>query len=719
MTLGVLFSVSAALCVFARNSHSKRVVQRKDANDREDAKKRMAFLNPVFLLGAIAAGLPILVHLVRQTRAQRIQFPSLMFLRKIEQKTIRRRKLRNLLLLLMRCAALLLLAFAFSRPFFTSSTPVSASGDHPSTVILVDGSYSMRYGDAFNRAKQSARNTINDAASDEHLAVVLFSRNYQVLMPLKPDRAEASTVVSDMQPGLDSTDYLQAIQAAVSILKDVGRGQQRIYLISDFQDAGWNRAAPPVKLAPDVKLLPIDVSDPKPSNVAVSTVAADPVVYAQKYDGKTIVRVSNFGIADIDTAIELKLNDLPAERKPLKLAAGGTQNVEFTGFNVPEGSNRATVEIAGDSFALDNKSFFTIRRENQTRVLAIEAAARGRSESFFLQQSLAAGENNQHALTLKTAGSVNPTEIDPYRVVIVNDASGINEDLAAALKGFVERGGALILAAAKHTDADDFNRLFGTIAPALLGEVVQSRGYALMSQVKTDHPIFAAFTRSGRLTSTRVYGYHRATAKEGAQSIASLDDGSPIVIEGSAGRGKVLLVTTTLDTAWNDLPLTPMFLPLVRQMLEYLGGRGGSSSYTIGQAFIAPADKDSSLPAVGSPGGTRIDDVRKAASGEQSVDASEIGFYRLRYRDRDEFIAVNLDTKESDLTKLSIDDLVASISPAPGDANALPAQSSGLTAEEKEARQRLWLPLLLTALALFVAEAVIARRIRVPRLIQP
>lgn len=664
------------------------------------------------------AGLPVLVHLVRRTRAPRVQFPSLMFLRKIEQKTIRRRKLRNLLLLLMRCAALLLLAFAFARPFFTGSTPVSAAGERTSTVILVDGSYSMRYGETFNRARQSARNLISDAAADEQLAVVLFSKNYQVLAPLKSDHAEAATAVSEMQPGLDSTDYLQAIQAADATLKDAGRGRHRIYLISDFQDAGWNRAAPPVKLGPDVKLFPIDVSEAKPVNLAVSGVAADSVVYTQKYAGKAVARINNFSAEDVDAAaIEFKLNDLPVERKPLKLGGGATQNVEFTGFNVPEGSNRGTVEINGDSFALDDKFFFTIRRDNQTRVLAIETAARGRSESFFLQQSLAAGENNQHALTVKTAGSVNPAELDPFRVVIVNDASGVNEGLASGLKTFVERGGGLILAAGKHTDAGDFNRLFGSVAPAQLGDAVQSRGYALMSQVKTDHPIFGAFARSGRLTSTRIYGYHRATAKDGALTIAALDDGSPIVIEGSAGRGKVLLLTSTLDTAWNDLPLTPMFLPLVRQMLEYLGEREAASSYTIGQAFTAAADKDGSLPAIDSPGGKRVDEVRKNSSGEQSLDASEIGFYRLRYRDRDEFVAVNLDARESDLTKLNVDDLVASVSPAPGDANAQLAQPSGLTAEEKEAKQRLWLPLLLTALALFVAEAVIARRIRIPKLI--
>lgn len=678
----------------------------------------MAFLNPIFLLGAMAAALPVLVHLVRRTRAPRVQFPSLMFLRKIEQKTIRRRKLRNLLLLLMRCAALLLLAFAFARPFFTGSNPVSASGDHISTVILVDGSYSMRYGEVFNRARQSARNMINDAAADEQLSIVLFSKSYQLLMPLKADRAEADAAVSQMQPGLDSTDYLQAIQAGDAILKDASRGQHRIYLISDFQDAGWNRAAPQVKLAPDVKLFPIDVSDAKAANLAVSGVIADPVVYAQKYTGKIVARISNFGLEDVETAaVEFKLNDLPVERKPLKLGAGATQNVEFTGFNVPDGSNRATVEITGDSFTLDNKFFFTIRRDNQTRVIAIDTAGRGRSESFFLQQSLAAGENNQYSLTAKTAGSVNPSELDPYRVVIVNDALGITEGLAAGLRNFVERGGGLILAAARHTDASDFNRLFGSIAPAQLGEVVQTRGYALMSQVKTDHPIFGAFARSGRLTSTRVYGYHRATAREGALTIAALDDGSPILVEGSAGRGKVLLVTTTLDTSWNDLPLTPMFLPLVRQMLEYLGGRESASSYTVGQAFNTPADKDGSLPAIDTPGGKRVEEARKNSSGEQSVDADEIGFYRLRYRDRDEFVAVNLDTKESDLTKTNVDELVASVSPSPDDNNGQPSPSPRLTAEEKEAKQRLWLPLLVTALALFVAEAIIARRVRVPKLI--
>ncbi len=678
----------------------------------------MAFLNPIFLLGAMAAALPVLVHLVRRTRAVKLEFPSLMFLRRIEQKTIRKRRLRNLLLLALRCAALLLLALAFARPYFTSASSSSSSDSQSSIVILVDSSYSMRYGDVFDKARKAAHNIISDAATNEQIALVLFSQGYDILMPLKQNRAEALALADQMQAGLGSTDYLQAIQAAISLLKDAGSRDRRIYLISDFQNAGWNRSAAPVKLPPDVKLNPIDVSDARPANLAVTEVRADPVVYAQKYAGKIVARTNNFSAeGESDATVDFKLNDMTVERRQVKLPASGGQTIEFSGFNVPEGSNRASIEITGDSFALDDKYFFTIKRENQTKVLVIDTATRGRSESFFLQQSLAAGENNQHALTVKTAGTVNPSEVDSYRAIIVNDASGINEALSASLKSFAERGGGLILAAGKHTEASDFNRAFAGVAPAQIGETVQSRSYALVSQVKMDHPVFSPFSRSGRLTSTRVYGYHRATPNEGTTTIAALDDGSPIIVEGLAGRGKVLLVNTTLDTSWNDLPLTPMFLPLVRQMLEYLGGEVSAAAYTIGQVLAAPPDTDGSLPAIDSPSGRRIDDARKNTTGELAVDANEIGFYKFRYRDRTEQSAVNLELKESDFAKLDVNEFISSITPGADDQNAQPVSSPRMTAEEIEAKQRLWLPLLVMALLFFVAEALLARRIRISKLV--
>src|ERR1043165_6748181 len=80
----------------------------------------MSFLTPLFFLGVAALAAPILVHLVRRTRARRVQFPALVFVRQVPQRTIRRRTLHNLLLLALGCLAILLIVIAFTRPFFSS-----------------------------------------------------------------------------------------------------------------------------------------------------------------------------------------------------------------------------------------------------------------------------------------------------------------------------------------------------------------------------------------------------------------------------------------------------------------------------------------------------------------------------------------------------------------------------------------------------------------------
>ncbi|HXG66446.1 MAG TPA: hypothetical protein VNO70_15210, partial [Blastocatellia bacterium] len=96
---------------------------------------------------------------------------------------------------------------------------------------------------------------------------------------------------------------------------------------------------------------------------------------------------------------------------------------------------------------------------------------------------------------------------------------------------------------------------------------------------------------------------------------------------------------------------------------------------------------------------------------------SELGFYRLRYRSRVENAAVNLDTRDSDLAKLNVDEFLAAVSADAGRQEAQAAPVERLTEADIEARQRLWLPLLILSLALFVGEAVVARRIRIAKLI--
>ena len=136
----------------------------------------MSFLTPLFLIGLAGLAVPVLLHLIQRERKQVVQFPSLMFLRRIPYQSVRRRRIHHWLLLMMRLAALALIVFAFARPFFRGAeTPASAAGGAREVVILVDRSYSMGYGDRWSRAIAAARSAIESLGPADRVSIVLFA----------------------------------------------------------------------------------------------------------------------------------------------------------------------------------------------------------------------------------------------------------------------------------------------------------------------------------------------------------------------------------------------------------------------------------------------------------------------------------------------------------------------------------------------------------------
>ncbi|HSK64888.1 MAG TPA: VWA domain-containing protein, partial [Pyrinomonadaceae bacterium] len=256
----------------------------------------MSFLTPLFFIGVAALAAPILVHLVRRTRAPKIQFPALVFVRQVPQRTIRRRTLQNVVLLLLRCLAILLLVIAFARPFFTGGSSAKATSAAGATVILIDNSLSMRRDNLFPEAQRRAEAAIDDAANDEQIALLSFDKRYAVVNRFTNDKNRLRTAAQTVTAGWDGTDYEQALRGAESLLSEIEtNGPKRIVMISDFQAPGWRQANATFKLANNTQLTTLDVSGNNPApNVAITNVEARGVVFGQKYLDNLAVHISNF-----------------------------------------------------------------------------------------------------------------------------------------------------------------------------------------------------------------------------------------------------------------------------------------------------------------------------------------------------------------------------------------------------------------------------------------
>src|ERR1700746_1916011 len=112
----------------------------------------MSILNPFLLFGSLALAISVLIHPARRENSEIVPFSSLMFLLKVPKRSIRQQIIKNLLLMALRILLLAFLVGAFARPYFTQSAKpnAAASGSNRSVVLLLDTSYSMRYGTNFD-----------------------------------------------------------------------------------------------------------------------------------------------------------------------------------------------------------------------------------------------------------------------------------------------------------------------------------------------------------------------------------------------------------------------------------------------------------------------------------------------------------------------------------------------------------------------------------------
>ena len=669
----------------------------------------MVFLTPIFLLGLLAALIPIAIHLIRREKPPKVMFSTIRFLKKTSKKLILFQHLSQILLLLLRSAVIVLLVMAFARPLINQSMARLLDADPQSAVILLDLSMSMRYGDNFGRAKEEAIALLDQMSQGDEVALVGFSDSAQILSELNADLDSVRSSVNGItEAGFGVTRYLPNLQLADQILEESRYENRAIYLVSDFQEADLGTFEDDWKLAPGTAFFGIDVGAEASSNLTLTDVRSPEQLLEDSAEEDILVRVRSTGTSYLAQGeVSLIVDGQMVDRAPVDLGDRSEEVITFSTAFESEGAHTGEIRLTGDDFEDDNSYFFTVEVLPKIRVLTVNGEA---SDNWFDDEghwfSLAVASAAESPFELETLSPDDVTDAALQRndVVVLLNVGSLDNQQTSIIVDYVKNGGALLIAPGDRVNPDLFNVQFQEITPAALEEQETVDDYSVIADFDRRHPIMRPLETDW---SARFERHWRLVPNAEANVVMQFDNSDPALMEREIGEGKVILFASAMDLEWNNLPLQGLFLPFIHETLRHLvQPELKQRAYSIGDTFSVDISDEANLVTAQNSRGEEI----IFANQDYVVEAAFPGFIEANVDGESMLFAINPDPEESNLSRTPVEDLFDSIiNPDTNPIKSRETQNAQL-ASELERSQRIWWWILCLVMGLILVESLIANR---------
>ena len=553
----------------------------------------MTFLAPSMLWLLPLGLLPVVFHLFFRVRRQPRAFSSLMFFLAVDPRLGMRRKIREWLLLALRCLLLLALLLALARPVRPGRGAAGIT-----LVAVIDNSASMqaagRGGERrLTRAAAAAAALFEDEAVS-FAGLVTTVRDPLAAMPasVTGDRASLLAALAAIRPTQAAGDPSRALAAAIAAVRGALRSAGEVHLLTDLQASEWRVGDAPLDLPPAVTLIVHDVGGDGDQAGCVGLAAlrppARPPLAGRAWSVGVTVR--NLGGEPAEVVLHA-LEKAGGEhiRETVRLAAGAERDVPLTFRSRQTGGAQVRVWLEGQAAAPVAEGWLDVPPSDGVAVvlagspadyglLAPALSPTGDGALTGIRVSAAEAE----ALAARLESPPRPA------LVAVTPSLLAQSALAGPLHAFVKAGGRLLV-------APGVGRLISQ--PALPGWCGAAWGETYQNEAGGDWRILAADAAiwdelrgpDGEPLWRGILAYRGVRLRvDRAQAVAGLATGEPLLARHAVDRGEVIVSGVAWDSAWSTLPHKAAFLALV-QGLALSGRTAGSVPPVIAGAALPGA----------------------------------------------------------------------------------------------------------------------------------
>ncbi len=671
----------------------------------------MTFLNPFVLFGLAAAGIPIILHLLNVRKLRTIEFSTLTFLKELHKSKMRKVKIRQWLLLLLRTLIIIFVVIAFSRPALKGTLAGLGAHARTSIVIILDDSYSMSLrGDRGPYLKQAQSAAIGLAdmlkEGDDAMIIRLSDLPRAAIAEPTHDIQRIREIIQHTEVSYKHRTVEEALRLASHLLQQSKNFNKEIYVFTDNQKTtvlDQRKAGSSEKGArlfdPNVRFFFIPLSGQPIENIGIANVEIPPTLFQKGKPFTIRADVWNYGTRPVENhLVNLFLDGMRIMQKSVTVAGGQHAFVDFTATPLRPGFVSGRVELEEDSFDGDNRRYFTVDVPAQVAVLLSSSDLKS---SSYIRLALTAHNEDE------TSTPIALTELSPQQltysallhadVVVLSNVASLSPLQADQLNEFVSQGGGIILIPGGLLNVDQYNSFLlpklGLPSLMPFEKEKSPGGYLSFEKIDLGHPVFQGMFESApgiqktqsSIESPKINTSVRFVSGREIRAIISLSDGTPFLWEkissaAFAGKGssRVLGFAVAATTDWSDFPLRGIFVPLLYQTILYANS-GGSSllaspSSAVGDRIDLPLSRLGKRSGAGSPSpNLRILDpegketlvhanaaLSSAASAGITFDNATIpGIYSVvRERDTLVQITVNVEPAESVADRTGSDELL-------------------------------------------------------------
>lgn len=591
---------------------------------------------PLALLGLLGVAVPLWIHRVRRRTLRELQLPTIALLERALQKKRRALSFRDRPLLVARALLVVLFALALARPYL--SRVASYATERPIALALVlDDSMSMERkakggGSLFDAARARAERVLSELAPDSEAVVVLAGAEPRVF-------ARRSSDVTAVRERLSTLERVGARGTALSAAASLAMRELALSKLSSKEmlvltDCGSHAAADALEARG--AHLRIECIEPREGlgNAFISGMSLREGGLGEDTSPKLLLELtgpSSFAKLDVRVRIDGRL----VAEQSVHLSEGrGSAELTLSRDAVARGRLLEARITTNNALPDDDVRELALDRAAELSVLLVDgdpAPNQFDDELRFIALALSLDSSGRGAprMTRIDADGLSGTDFLPFDVVVLANVRPPDAEVSSRLTQFVKRGGGLLIAAGSHVDAFAYRGRLGELMPAVPRSSAPASPALTLMVAPGDHDFLLPERGVGLETARTVQRLLVEHPVAPDRTVLAFSDGTPALVFGTRGTGKVALLTTSIDDDWTDLPLTPGFLPLMHGLVRGLAAvdalpKGPQRAGTVLTARVPLGAR--SLYIV-TPDGRRIDlDVNRPTV--RIDDTAVVGVYR-------------------------------------------------------------------------------------------